>query len=70
MSDADTQAKLAEQSESLAGRKGALLRAVSAADGSRLAEYRLDVPPVFDGMIAAQGKLIWSTVDGDVVCWE
>ncbi len=70
MSDTDTQAKLAEQAEALAGRKGAVLRAVSARDGSTLAEYRVDVPPVFNGMIAAQGKLFWTTIDGQVVCWK
>jgi hypothetical protein len=52
------------------GRKGALLWAVSTADGKRLTEYRLDVPPVFDGLIAAGGKLYMTTADNSVTCWE
>jgi hypothetical protein len=52
------------------GRKGALLWAVSTADGKRLTEYHLDVPPVFDGLIAAGGKLYMTTADNSVTCWE
>jgi len=33
-----------------------MLRAVSVSDGTKLAEYRLDSPPVFDGMIAAGAR--------------
>ena len=50
------------------GRKGALMWAVSAEGGTKLAEYKLDSPPVFDGMIAANGSLYMSTTDGRVVC--
>jgi len=50
------------------GRGGALLGAVSAADGKKLTEYKLDSPPVFDGMIAANGRLYISTRDGRVLC--
>ena len=49
-------------------RKGARLMAVSAGDGRGLAEYELDSPPVFDGMIAADGKLFISTCDGQLLC--
>ena len=52
----------------LEGRKGAVLLAVSAADGKTLAERKLDVPPVFDGLIAAAGRLFLCTTDGQVVC--
>ena len=51
------------------GRKGAVLRAVSAVDGKTLAEQKLDAPPVFDGLIAAQGRLLMCTTDGKVVCF-
>jgi len=51
------------------GRKGAVLRAHSAADGKKLAEIKLDAPPVFDGLIAAGGRLYLVTVDGKVVCF-
>ncbi|MBL7040510.1 MAG: PQQ-binding-like beta-propeller repeat protein [Pirellulaceae bacterium] len=52
----------------LEGRMGAALWAVSTEDGSKLVERRLDSPPVFDGMIAADGKLYVSTVDGRLLC--
>ena len=54
--------------EALEGRKGAQLQAYSAADGRKLAEYPLTAPPIFDGLIAADGRLYWSTTDGKVVC--
>jgi hypothetical protein len=50
------------------GRRGAVLRVHSAADGTTLAEHKLDAPPVFDGLIAAAGRLFLSTTDGQVVC--
>jgi len=52
------------------GRLGAQLWAVSAADGEKLAQQDLDALPVFDGLIAAGGKLYLSTKDGDVVCFR
>ena len=63
---------LEDPEESLAawnGQKGGLLWAVSAKDGKRLAGYKLDVPPVFDGMAAAGGKLYLAKVDGSLVCY-
>ena len=53
---------------SFEGRKGAVLRVYSAADGKKLAETTLRSPPVFDGLIAASGRLFMSTTDGHVVC--
>ncbi len=47
-----------------------LLLAVSASDGSGLAQYRLDSPPVFDGMAAADGRLYVSLENGQVVCMD
>ncbi len=49
-------------------RKGANLVAVSAEDGKQLSETALEYPPVFDGMIAANGCLFASLRDGSVVC--
>jgi hypothetical protein len=40
-----------------AGRRGALLPAVSAKDGSKLAEYTMDKLPAWDGIAAAYGRL-------------
>jgi hypothetical protein len=53
----------------LDGSKGAILRAVSAEDGKKLGEYKLYLPPVFDGMAAANGRLYISMKNGQVFCW-
>jgi len=50
------------------GRRGSVLRVLSAADGRTLAEYRLPSAPVFDGLIAAGGRLYMTTTDGQVFC--
>ena len=47
-----------------------MLWAVSAKDGKKIAELKLDVLPVFDGLIAAGGDLYMSTVDGAVCRME
>ena len=52
----------------LEGRRGGLLWAVSAADGKKLAEIKLDMPPAFDGMIAAGGRLFVALQDGRIMC--
>jgi len=53
---------------SIEGRLGAALWAVSAADGKRLSEHKLESLPIFDGMIAANGCLYVCTRDGEVIC--
>ena len=60
--------QLIEQAASLDGKKGAFLWAVSASDGEKLAEYKLDGLPIFDGMAAADGRLYISLSDGRLVC--
>lgn len=49
--------------------KEAVLCAVSATDGKALAQYRLDAPPVFDGLAAAYGRLYLTTQDGRLRCF-
>jgi hypothetical protein len=68
LSDPEVKKKLAEQEAALEGKRGALLAAVSATDGGKLAAYRLDSAPVFDGLAAANGRLFLSTLDGKVIC--
>jgi len=51
------------------GRMGGVLWAVSAEDGRKLAEYKLDTPPVWDSLAAAHGRLILCTEDGRVRCF-
>ncbi len=64
-----TQQQLARQAAALEGAEGALLWAVSTADGKRLAEYRLQSAPVFDGMAAAGGRFYIVMLDGKVLCF-
>ncbi len=52
----------------LEGKMGGVLKVVSAKDGSSLARYSLRSKPVFDGIIAAQGRLIISTQNGMIIC--
>jgi len=51
----------------LEGRKGAVLSAFNPLDGGKLFECKLDMPPVFDGLAAAQGRLFLSLTDGSVI---
>ncbi len=60
---------IAAQNLAHAGNKGALLLAVSASDGNKLAQYELQMPPVFDGLIAADGRLFMAAIDGKVSCF-
>jgi outer membrane protein assembly factor BamB len=50
------------------GRRGARLAALSAADGAELAQVNLESPPVFDGLIAAHGRLYACLEDGTLAC--
>ena len=52
------------------GRKDGLLLATDKTTGQILAEFKLPSSPVFDGMIAANGKLLLALKDGSVVCFE
>jgi outer membrane protein assembly factor BamB len=63
----DTQERLARQAAALEGDEGAVLWAVSAADGKKLGEQKLERLPVFDGMIAAGSSLYYTSTDGSVV---
>jgi len=60
--------QLAQQEAALAGRQGGVLWAVDPADGSKRAQYQLDSPPRFDGLIAAAGRLYMTCADGRVLC--
>ncbi|MCY3019103.1 MAG: PQQ-binding-like beta-propeller repeat protein [Planctomycetota bacterium] len=66
--DDEANRQLKAQDEAWRGKKGALLWAVAAEDGKRLAEYKLDSPPVFDGLSMAGGRLYVSTQDGRLLC--
>ena len=51
-------------------RSGGLLWAISKNDGRKLAEYRLEFPPVWDGMATANAKIYIATTAGEVECCE
>jgi outer membrane protein assembly factor BamB len=51
-------------------RAGAELRIVSKADGTPLTTIPLGMPPVFDGLSAANGQLFMATEDGEIICWR
>jgi len=50
------------------GRMGGILWAASSSNGEKLAEYKLDAPPAWDGLAAANGALFLSLADGRVIC--
>jgi hypothetical protein len=62
-----TQELLNRQAAALEGAEGAALWAVSASDGKKLAEQKLEALPVFDGMIAAANRIYYATTDGRVI---
>ena len=51
------------------GRHGAALCLVDATNGESLTRYELESSPVFDGMIAARGRVFLSLEDGSIVCF-
>jgi outer membrane protein assembly factor BamB len=59
-----------EVAQALTGKSKGTLWAISGSNGEKLAEYELNVPPVFDGMAAANGKLYLSLSDGTVICMQ
>ena len=63
------QKKMKLQEESLQGKQGSILWAVSKKNGKKLKEIKLDYMPAFDGLTAADGKLFMSTSDGSIVCF-
>jgi outer membrane protein assembly factor BamB len=58
------------QREALAGKRGTLLRAVSAKTGETLSETVLSGLPAWDGLIAAHGRLYLTMQDGTVMCYQ
>jgi hypothetical protein len=61
---------LRSQRQAWEGKKGTLLWAVSADDGRKLSEYKLDGLPAWDGLIAARGRLYLTMRDGTVRCFS
>jgi len=64
----DINRQLKAQEDAWCGKHGGLLWVVSAENGERLAEYKTESIPVFDGMSVAEEKVFMSMIDGSVVC--
>ena len=65
----EIRARLDQQLAAHQGHHGGILRAVSADNGDTIAEYQMEAPPRFDGMIAAYGRLYLVLSNGDLVCY-
>ena len=50
------------------GREGSVLWVLSKQNGRKLAEYRLETLPVWNGMAAANGKIFISLKNGKLIC--
>lgn len=61
-----TQLQLAQQDRAVRGKSGALFLAIDTTTGETLAEYPLDSPPVFDGLVVAAGRAFIATMDGRI----
>lgn len=59
----------AEALAAFKGERGAYLKSISKTDGKIKATVKLDAPPVFDGMSAAEGRLFISLNNGKIVCY-
>jgi outer membrane protein assembly factor BamB len=68
-SDPSHQSALREQAEALAGLQGGTLQILDRENGRTLASVDLESPPIFDGMIAVDGKLLLTLMNGKVVCY-
>jgi outer membrane protein assembly factor BamB len=68
--DYDLPPVLSDATDAFMGVKGGLLCALNKADGAKIMEMKLTSTPVFDGLIAADGRLYMSMKDGAVVCMK
>jgi outer membrane protein assembly factor BamB len=51
------------------GRMGSTFCEYSTRDGKKLNEIKLKTTPIFDGLIAAGGRLYLATTDGSIICF-
>jgi len=59
-----------KQDDALAGKFGGILMSVSKTDGEMKKRIDIESPPVFDGLIAANGRLYLVLKNGTVQCWK
>ena len=65
--DDEINRQMRRQEDAWRGNEGALVWAVSADTGQKLSEHKIAAMPVWDGMIAAGGRLYLSLTDGSVL---
>jgi len=58
-----------KQVDALAGKYGGVLISASRTDGEIKKRIKIDASPVFDGLIAANGRIFMVLKDGTVQCW-
>jgi len=66
--DPGVNARLHKQATLLDGAEGGLLWVVDAKSGDKLSSLKLPAIPVWDGLIAANGKVLLCLENGDLVC--
>jgi outer membrane protein assembly factor BamB len=64
--DPAIQTELAEQDAALRGERGAVMQAVNAETGEVSSDFKLNKPPVWDGMAIARGAIYVSDTEGNV----
>ena len=61
---------LALQQAHAEGKHGSLLKVFDKRTGEAIVSMAIDDLPIFDGMICAQGKIIMTTVNGQILCFD
>jgi outer membrane protein assembly factor BamB len=61
--------ELAEQDAHLDGKRGAIMWVVSTKTGQYTSDFKMESPPIWDGVAVAQGRLLISGVDGKLTCY-
>jgi outer membrane protein assembly factor BamB len=57
-----------ESADAMRGLKGSRFWVVATSDGTKISEIEMEKAPVFDGLIAAFGRLYMVTQDGTIMC--
>ena len=66
--DSLIQVRLEKQKKALHGKEGGVLWAIDSETGEVKTKYKIDSPPVWDGLIAAQNNLFMATMNGNIIC--
>ena len=62
--------RLALQQEHAEGKHGSLLKVFDKKTGRETCSIEIDDMPTWDGMIAAQGRIFMTTVNGKILCFD